>query len=180
MLSYSALWPLGCILQQTFEGKRWHNYEWDRCLRYSMYGTFISAPMLYSWMRLANIMWPRTDFRSSLIKAFTEQAAYDPFAIVFFFYGMSILERKSQQQAAREVQNKFWDTYKVGFFYWPVVQTVNFSLIRAKNQIIAAGFFSLIWTTFLAYVKSRNPEQTMESITQEGPQQPKSKRSTNP
>ena len=73
--------------------------------RYSLYGTFVSAPMLYTWMRVANIMWPRTDFRSSLAKAFTEQAAYDPFAIVFFFYGMSILERKSQHQAAEEVRS---------------------------------------------------------------------------
>ncbi|EAT39052.1 AAEL009112-PA [Aedes aegypti] len=154
MISYSALWPLGCILQQTFEGKRWKDYDWQRCLRYSLYGTFVSAPMLYSWMRVANIMWPRRDFRSSMTKAFTEQVAYDPFAIVFFFYGMSILERKRQAQAAEEVMDKFWDTYKVGFFYWPMVQTINFSLVPAKNQIIAAGFFSLIWTTFLAYVKT--------------------------
>lgn len=154
MISYSALWPLGCILQQTFEGKRWHNYDWQRCLRYSLYGTFVSAPMLYTWMRVANIMWPRTDFRSSLAKAFTEQAAYDPFAIVFFFYGMSILERKSQRQAAEEAQHKFWETYKVGFFYWPCVQTFNFAMVPPKNQIVVAGFFSLIWTTFLAYVKT--------------------------
>lgn len=159
MISYSALWPLGCLLQQTFEGKRWNNYDWKRCLRYSLYGTFVSAPMLYSWMRIANIMWPRTDFRSSLAKAFTEQVAYDPFAIVFFFYGMSILERKKQNQAAEEVVDKFWDTYKVGFFYWPMVQTVNFSLVQPKNQIVVAGFFSLIWTTFLAYVKTHGSPQ---------------------
>lgn len=159
MISYSALWPLGCILQQTFEGKRWKDYDWQRCLRYSLYGTFVSAPMLYSWMRVANIMWPRRDFRSSMTKAFTEQVAYDPFAIVFFFYGMSILERKKQSQAADEVREKFWDTYKVGFVYWPVVQTINFSLVPQKNQIIAAGFFSLIWTTFLAFVKTHGGKE---------------------
>lgn len=159
MLSYSALWPMGCIIQQTLEGKRWKDYDWKRCLRYCLYGTFVSAPMLYSWMRVANIMWPRTDFRSSLTKAFTEQVAYDPFAIVFFFYGMSILERKRQAQAADEAMNKFWDTYKVGFFYWPMAQTINFSLVPQKNQIVVAGFFSLIWTTFLAYVKTHGGDQ---------------------
>lgn len=168
MISYSALWPLGCILQQTFEGRTWQNYDWKRCLRYSLYGTFVSAPMLYSWMRVANIMWPRTDVASSVAKAVTEQVAYDPFAIVFFFYGMSILERKTQHQAAEEAQNKFWDTYKVGFFYWPCVQTVNFALVAPKNQIIVAGFFSLIWTTFLAFVKTSSPDQiaVMEQIKQ--------------
>lgn len=120
--------------------------------------------MLYTWMRVANIMWPRTDVRSSLAKAFTEQVAYDPFAIVFFFYGMSILERKSQRQAAEEAQSKFWNTYKVGFFYWPCVQTVNFSMVPPRNQIVAAGFFSLIWTTFLAYVKTMSEAPTTQHV----------------
>ncbi|XP_055587277.1 mpv17-like protein [Uranotaenia lowii] len=159
MLFYSALWPTGCVLQQTVgEGRHLSDLDWKRCIRYSLYGTFVSAPMLYSWMRLANMMWPRTDFRSSMIKAVTEQAAFDPFAIAFFFYGMSILERKSPHRAAEEVSSKFWDTYKVGFCYWPVVQTLNFSLVPPRNQILAAGVFSLIWTTFLAFVKHLSPE----------------------
>lgn len=85
--------------------------------------------MLYTWMRVANIMWPRTDFRSSLAKAFTEQAAYDPFAIVFFFYGMSILERKSQHQAAEEVG--------CGFYSGKLISLSNvFTLILGPVQIL--------------------------------------------
>lgn len=85
--------------------------------------------MLYTWMRVANIMWPRTDFRSSLAKAFTEQAAYDPFAIVFFFYGMSILERKSQHQAAEEVSCGF------NLGVWSSLSHV-FTLISGSVQIL--------------------------------------------
>jgi hypothetical protein len=43
--------------------------------------------------------------------------------------------------------------YAVGFVYWPLAQTINFWLVKPKNQVIYASFASLIWTTFLAYIK---------------------------
>lgn len=85
--------------------------------------------------------------------AFTEQFAYDPFAISIFLYSMSIAEGKTRRQAWQEVTDKFLPAYQVGFIYWPIVQTVNFSVVPQKNQVVVAGFFSLFWTTFLACVK---------------------------
>lgn len=37
--------------------------------------------------------------------------------------------------------------------FWPIVQTVNFTFIPAKNQVVFTSFFSMLWTSFLAYVK---------------------------
>lgn len=37
--------------------------------------------------------------------------------------------------------------------YWPIAQTINFWLVKPKNQVIYVSFASLIWTTFLAYMK---------------------------
>ncbi len=33
------------------------------------------------------------------------------------------------------------------------MQTINFSLVKPKNQVLFVSFGSLIWTTFLAYMK---------------------------
>lgn len=104
-------------------------------------------------MRIANIMWPAKTIKSALTKAFTEQFAYDPFAITIFLYTMSLVEGKTPYQAKCEVYEKFLETYKVGFIYWPIVQTVNFTIVPPNNQIIVASFFSLLWTSFLAYMK---------------------------
>lgn len=51
------------------------------------------------------------------------------------------------------MENKFLDAYKVGVIYWPCVQTVNFTFIPGKNQVVFTSVFSFIWTTFLAWVK---------------------------
>jgi hypothetical protein len=42
-----------------------------------------------------------------------EQFTYGPFAMVSFFFGMSLLEGKSSSEAANEVTAKFWPTMQV-------------------------------------------------------------------
>lgn len=61
------------------------------------------GPTIYGWMRLASIMWPRTDIKSSMCKALTEQVAYDPMAISTFLFTMSLMEGKTYDDAKREV-----------------------------------------------------------------------------
>jgi protein Mpv17 len=49
----------------------------------------------------------------SFFQAVVEQFSYGPFAIVSFFFGMSLLEGKSSAEAANEVAAKFWPTLRV-------------------------------------------------------------------
>lgn len=43
-------------------------YDWWRCARFGLYGSCYVAPTLYSWLTMANIMWPGTNIRVGLIK----------------------------------------------------------------------------------------------------------------
>lgn len=52
-----------------------------------------------------------------------------------------------------QVAAKFFDTYKVGVIYWPIVQTFNFTFIPVRNQVVCTSFFSMMWSAFLAYMK---------------------------
>lgn len=71
--------------------------------RFSMYGALIMGPTMYVWIRIAAAIWPRTDFRSSLSKAITEQFTYDPASICTFMFVMSLLEGKTRVEAVNEV-----------------------------------------------------------------------------
>lgn len=165
MISYSILWPVGCMVQQSFEGRSFNEFDWKRILRFCVYGTIIQGPALYCWIRIANKMWPYSDIRSALAKAFTEQVAFDPFSITMFLYTMSIIEGRTHNEAKNEVFSKFLSVYAVGFVYWPIAQTFNFGFVKPKNQVIFASFASLIWTTFLAYMKSHPlDEETKEKV----------------
>lgn len=76
------------------------------------------GPTVYAWMRLASIMWPRTDIKSSFCKAITEQAGYDPMAISTFLFTMSLMEGKTYEEAKHEVSVAliilYWNTLRIG------------------------------------------------------------------
>ncbi|ALC48245.1 CG14777, partial [Drosophila busckii] len=152
---YAVLWPTGSLIQQSLEGRNLKTYDWGRALRFSLFGSLYVAPTVYYWVRLSSAMWPKTNFRTGIVKALTEQISYGPFAATSFFMGMSLLDGLTWSQAVEETKNKFPHTYKVGICVWPVLQTINFSLVPEHNRLIFVSVCSLMWTVFLAYMKQR-------------------------
>ncbi|XP_037816613.1 protein sym1 isoform X2 [Lucilia sericata] len=153
MISYSFIWPTSSLIQQTFEGKRWGNYDWWRVLRFSLYGGFFVAPTIYGWFKISSAMWPQTSLKTAVMKAAVETISYTPAAMTCFYFFMSILELKTIEEAAAEVSKKFWPTYKIGASIWPIVATINFSVIPERNRVPFISVCSLLWTCFLAYMK---------------------------
>ncbi|KAG6458777.1 mpv17-like protein [Manduca sexta] len=153
MASYGVIWPISSLIQQTFEGKNFENYDWWRCARFGLYGSCYVAPTLYSWLTVANVMWPGTSLRSGIIKTFVETLSYTPLAMCSFYFGMSLLEGKAFNESVLEVKAKFLPTYKVGASVWPAVALINFCLIPPRNRVPFISVCSLIWTCFLAYMK---------------------------
>ncbi|XP_050329044.1 uncharacterized protein LOC126758726 [Bactrocera neohumeralis] len=153
MVSYSLIWPTSSLIQQTFEGKRWPDYDWWRALRFSLYGGFFVAPTLYSWIKVSSAMWPRTSLQTAVFKTAVEQISYTPAAMTCFYFLMSLLEMKTVGEAAAEVRKKFIPTYKVAMSIWPVVGIINFSVVPEKNRVPFISVCSLLWTCFLAYMK---------------------------
>ncbi|XP_023706043.1 PXMP2/4 family protein 4 [Cryptotermes secundus] len=151
MIAYSLTWPISNLCQQAIRG----NKEWDfaEALRFCLYGSCFVAPTLHGWLRLAANMWPELNFKSAIAKALVEQICYTPFAMVCFFFIMTLLEGKTIGEASTEVKVKFFPTYQVGACVWPVVQTINYTVVSEKNRVPFVGICSLLWTCFLAYMK---------------------------
>jgi hypothetical protein len=66
MITYSFIWPISNLCQQTIRG----NNKWDfaEALRFCLYGSCFVAPTLHGWLRLAVTMWPQLNFRSTVAK----------------------------------------------------------------------------------------------------------------
>ncbi|XP_061387249.1 uncharacterized protein LOC133322250 [Musca vetustissima] len=153
MVSYSLIWPTSSLIQQTFENKEFGHFDWWRCLRFSLYGGLFVAPTLYGWIKISSAMWPKTSLRTAVMKAAVETVSYTPAAMTCFYFIMSLLEMKTLGEASAEVSKKFLPTYKVAASVWPIVATINFSVIPEKNRVPFISVCSLIWTCFLAYMK---------------------------
>ncbi|XP_033213152.1 mpv17-like protein [Belonocnema kinseyi] len=152
MASYTVIWPVASLMQQKIIGKE--ELDFVQALRFSLYGGFFVAPTLYGWLKVASRIWPRSDFKSAITKALVEQVTYGPSAMCCFFFGISLLEFKPISECVEQVQQKFWPTYKIGVCVWPILQTVNFLLVPERNRVVYVSICSLMWTSFLAYMKS--------------------------
>ncbi|KAJ8967520.1 hypothetical protein NQ314_002835 [Rhamnusium bicolor] len=152
MISYGTIWPTSCIIQQTIAGKTWENYDWMQALRFSLYGSLFTAPTLYAWIRISTIIWPTTNLRTSIRKALVEQMTYGPAALACFYFGMSLMEGRTVEEAKSQVEAKFLPSYKVALCFWPVLQTINFCYIKEKNRVPFVSMCSLVWCCFLAYM----------------------------
>ncbi|XP_076654416.1 mpv17-like protein [Halictus rubicundus] len=162
MASYTVIWPTGSLLQQKISGNEELNYI--QALRFSLYGGFFVAPTLYCWLRCSSYFWPKSDIKSAITKALVEQVSYGPAAMCCFFFGINLLELKPVAECVEEVKQKFWPTYKVGVCVWPILQTVNFFFVPEHNRVVYVSFCSLIWTSFLAYMKALEAQKLQQGI----------------
>lgn len=159
MISYATIWPLSNLVQQTIAGKRPENYDWMQPLRFAIYGGLFTAPTLYGWVRIASIIWPKTNFKTSVIKAVVEQLTYGPAALICFYFGMSLLEGKSVDESKEAVNSKFLPSWKVGICFWPVLQTINFCWVPEKNRVPYVSMCSFVWCCFLSYMHQLQMEK---------------------
>ncbi|KAK4875396.1 hypothetical protein RN001_011818 [Aquatica leii] len=152
MVSYAIIWPSSCLIQQTVAGKSWNNYDWGQITRFGLYGSLFVGPTLYGWIRISTIIWPQITVKTALTKAFVEQLTYGPAALACFYFSMGLLNNKTFDEAVDEVKTKFIPTFKVGFCFWPVVQTFNFLVIAERNRVPFVSACSLLWGCFLSYM----------------------------
>ncbi|XP_055711217.1 mpv17-like protein [Phlebotomus papatasi] len=159
MIAYSIIWPMGSLVQQTIAGRRWDTFDYRRCLRFSIYGTFFVAPTLYMWVRFSSRMWPATNLRSGMKKALIEQATYGPLAMCAFFFFMPLMEGKGVREAMEETAEKVPKAWKVAVCFWPIFQTINFAYVPERNRVPFVATGSLLWTIFLAYLNQYELEE---------------------
>lgn len=150
---YSVTWPVSSLIQQALESSGDKTIDLQRAAKFSMYGGLYVAPTLYAWMRFASYVWPSMTITSHITKAVVEQFSYGPFAMASFFFFMTLLDGGTIEDAKMEVKEKFVSTWKIAVMVWPVLQTINYCVIPAKNRLIFVSFAGLVWTTYLAYIK---------------------------
>lgn len=54
--------------------------------------------------------------------------------------------------------------FQIGVCVWPVLQTINFFFVPEHNRVIYVSCCSLIWTSFLAYMKSLEAKKLQKDL----------------
>lgn len=66
MAHYLFMWPLGNMVQQSVSSQE--KYDWGKIIRFGLYGAIITAPALYSWVKITTSSYPNTIFRIGCAK----------------------------------------------------------------------------------------------------------------
>jgi protein Mpv17 len=56
MVTYAVLWPSSNICQQLIQGRE--KIDFAEAARFSMFGTFFTAPTLFVWVKLSSRLFP--------------------------------------------------------------------------------------------------------------------------
>ncbi|KAK8391009.1 hypothetical protein O3P69_016986 [Scylla paramamosain] len=164
MVTYSILWPSGNLLQQGLDGSR-EVWDFREAARYGLYGSLVTAPLIHYWLQLLNRFLPGASFYHAFAKGYVDQLVFAPFNISQFFLGMSLVEGRPLDEALDEWDRKFFSTWMISLSVWPLIQSINFSLVPAKNRVMAISCGSFLWMVFLSYMQHTKADDLPQGLS---------------
>ncbi|XP_076058788.1 uncharacterized protein LOC143035750 [Oratosquilla oratoria] len=164
MATYLVLWPASNFLQQVMDGSR-EKFDLMEMIRYGLYGSCVNAPLIYKWIKIAQLIIPGKGLKSAVAKGYMDQLVFAPLNISQFFLGMSLLEGKPFVDSLQELSDKFVPTWMVSVSVWPIIQTVNFGWVAERNRVMVVSLGSFLWTIFLSYMHHTRPEDLPEELS---------------
>ncbi|XP_063416698.1 mpv17-like protein [Mytilus trossulus] len=149
MMVYATLWTAADIVEQKYISKKeQHNVQ--KTVRIATVGTFVIAPLVFNWIKLAERLFPGKSVRTVLTKVLIEQFTFAPVSITSFYAATSLLERKN---FIEELKDKFPVTWKTGITFWPFLQVINFGLVPLNYRPFVVAGGSFVWSIFLCFMK---------------------------
>jgi protein Mpv17 len=105
---------------------------------------------------------PSSAIDSSVLKKLAaDELIFDPFCIVFFYTIIGLLERKNIREIKSKIVANYWETQKMSWKIWPLVQLVNFAIVpgnfsrclcltlQGNLRILFINAVSFFWGIFL-------------------------------
>ncbi|XP_039415915.1 LOW QUALITY PROTEIN: mpv17-like protein [Corvus cornix cornix] len=146
VLLYGGLFAAGDAAQQLLRGQP---PDWAQTRRVALVALAFHGNFSYVWLRALERALPGRRPPAVLGKVLCDQLLGAPVAVLAFYTGMSILQRK--EDIFSDCKKKFWNTYKTGLMYWPFVQLSNFILIPVHLRTAYTGLCGFVWATFICF-----------------------------
>lgn len=126
--------------------------DWYRTGRLFLIGLGL-GPALHFWYKFLDKRLPGANALSVAKKVFLDISIASPICIAYFFIGTNILERRTWNDAIRELKQKFLAVFLVDIAIWPAAQTFNFYLLPPKYRVLYVAVLTYVYNMFLSGMK---------------------------
>ncbi|KAI8429023.1 hypothetical protein MSG28_007599 [Choristoneura fumiferana] len=154
-ITSGSFMAIGDLIQQEIEYQNKlipERYDWQRCERMFFVGTLMGPLHHFYYVYLDKLM-PRADAKTAIKKIICDQTFASPATIIFFFYGMGLMEKKSPEQSTEELRQKFLYVYMGDCLFWPPVQFFNFYYLPTQYRVLYINAATLFFNIFLSFMK---------------------------
>lgn len=165
--SCGVLLGLGDMSIQTVEycKNNRDKFDFKRAAKMFTIG-IVLGPFNHVWYSFLDKALPGINFATISKKILADQACASPFFAFTFFIGTGTLEGKPFNASFGEFRAKFWEVYKADWTLWPAAQAINFYFLKPKYRVVYVAFVTLVWNTYLSYVKHKDHTLTEPQVTE--------------
>lgn len=151
-ISTFILAVLGDIIAQYVAHDKDTPYHHDvrRTVSMGIWALIFMGPVLHYWYTYLD---KAVKGRLSLVKKLlVDQLVFAPTFHTTFMFGTGLLEGNSWKSTVETWRTKIIPTLKANYTLWPAIQSINFTFIPPKLQVLFINCFSLLWNCIITYI----------------------------
>lgn len=166
-ITTGALICVGDVLAQQFvEKKGLHGHDYARTIRQGIFGVVFVGPVMISWYRVLDRLYPGTGKLVPLYKVATDQVIFAPFIITCFMSFVAFGRGKTATEVKDQLSADFIPTLLTAYKIYPALQIFNFYITPLNLRPVVVNVVSIFWNTYLSW-KSNNPTIQEVAVTKD-------------
>lgn len=128
--------------------------DWQRTGRWTMAGLLLHGPYFFTGFTILDRRFgPATSLRNVALKTATAQFFLFPPYLVALFGFMGLME--GQSDVIEKIEKRVPEAFLSGCVFWPVVNSVNFSVVSSTMRVPYLAACAGVWNSYLSWTNAR-------------------------
>ncbi|GAB1859611.1 hypothetical protein CAJAP_00690 [Camponotus japonicus] len=113
----------------------------------------LQGPFHHWFYMILDRVLPGKSAKSVVKKTLLDQSIASPTCLAIFFVGLGIMEHRKVEEICKELNLKFYNTWKVDCCFWPPTQCINFLFVPLQYRVLYINAMTMVYDIFLSYMK---------------------------
>lgn len=133
-------------------------YDYERTLRFAVYGMGM-GPVIGRWLKLLErqipvIVGAKGNGLQFAKRVLADQTIMAPIGLVLFVGSMGLMEGKDIPSVGEKFQDMYWPALLANWKVWPLLQTINFTVIPLQYRVPFQSTCGIAWTLYLSLLNA--------------------------